>query len=184
MYVALSILILHNILFLNKISLIGDNIDYTLFSLEYLVLCYVVFALPHKLKISYKIFRILGFVAMSLGYVIGFVGIWMFIVISQDFASDRHFYHRSGNYTYETRRYSMGFVTFVNTRYTFETYREYTLLPIEIKVDKTDFFDDQTTLYIRDSALKIAIIDTMGGKRIVFSSANGRTFSKRIHASY
>jgi len=172
--------LIHNILFAFGYSLKGDYVDYIIFSLEYLVLCLTVILLKTT-NIYFKIFRVIGTIAISLGFVIGFIGIIMFIVISQDFETDKIFHFENNSKSYETRRYSFGFATLENTRYTFKTYRNYKYFPIEKEIDTTDFFDNKTDLQIDEDKLKISIVNTGTKQQILFISTNGHTFSKTLN---
>ena len=105
----------------------------------------------------------------------------MFIVISGDYETDKIFHFVSNNKTYETRRYSLGFVTLIDTRYTFITYRTYKYFPFEKKIDTTDFFDDKTDLQISEDNLKISVDNTGNKEKIVFTSTNGHKYSKSLN---
>ena len=171
----------HNILFIFGYSLKGDYIDYFIISLEYLVFCLTIVLLFKATNTITKFFRVFGTIAISLGFIIGLIGIIMFIVISQDYETDKLFHFESENKTYETRRYSFGFATSTDTRYTFKTYRTYTYFPLEKKIDITDFFDDKTDLQIGDEDLKISIIKIDNKEKILFKSTNKHTFLKLLN---
>ena len=162
-------------------SLKGDYVDYFVFSLEYLAFCVTVVLLFKSTNIYAKIFRVFGTIAISFGFIIGLIGILMFIAISQDYEADKFFYFESNSKTYETRRYSFDFATLANTRYTFKTYRTFKYLPIEKKIDTTDFFDDKTDLQIDENDLKISLFNADNKQQILFKSTNGHTFSKSLN---
>lgn len=84
-----------------------------------------------------------------------------------EYEADRIFHFESNNKNYETRRYSFGGATLSDTRYTFETYREFKYLPIEHKVDKTSFLDTKTYLDISEPQLKIKVVENAKVKKIV-----------------
>lgn len=170
----------HNILIVFGYSLKGDYVDYFIFSLEYLVFCLIIVLLFKTTNIYAKTFRIFGTITISLGFIVGLVGILMFIVISQDYEADKIFHFASNDKIYETRRYSFGFVTLADTRYTFKTYRTYKWLPLEKITDTTDFFDDKTDLKIDEDSLKISILNADSKKQIIFQSTNGHIFSKSL----
>jgi len=173
--------VVHNLLFLFGYSLKGDYIDYTIFSIEYLFLCFLTFG-EYKSRSNYfKIFKVVGIVSISLGIIIGTVGIFMFPAISQDYETDKTFHFISNDKIYETRRFSFGTVGSIDTRYTFETYRDFNYLPIENKVDKTDFFETKTDLDISEQGLKISILDSGIAEQIIFKSSNGKFFLKSIN---
>lgn len=171
----------HNILFAFGYSLKGDYVDYYVFSFEYLVFCLTVVLLFKTTNTYAKIFRVLGTIAISLGFIIGLFGIFIFIVISQDYKTNKIFYFENNSKTYETRRYTFGFVSSADTRYTFETYRTYKYFPFEKKIDRTDFFDDKTDLQISENDLKISVVDLGDQEQILFKSTNGHTFSKALN---
>jgi len=126
-------------------------------------------------------FKVVGIVSISLGIIIGTVGIFMFPAIFQDYETDKTFHFISNDKIYETRRFSFGTVGSIDTRYTFETYRDFNYLPIENKVDKTDFFETKTDLDISEQGLKISILDSGIAEQIIFKSSNGKFFLKSIN---
>lgn len=109
------------------------------------------------------------------------MGIFIFLFISQDFEIDKVFKFENNGKQYETRSHSFGGATLSDTRYTFETYRIFKYLPLEHKLDKTDFFDDKTDLNIGDLGLKISIIENKKSRKIIFQSSNGNIFSKLLN---
>lgn len=98
-----------------------------------------------------------------------------------DYQADRIFHFESSNENYEIRRYSFGFATSSDTKYTFETYRKFQYLPIEHKIDRSIFFDDKTDLDISEPQLKIGVVENEKVKQIVFRSSNGKMFVKSIN---
>jgi hypothetical protein len=170
----------HNILFIFGYSLKGDYIDYFIFSIEYLVFCLTISLLFKANNIFAKIVRIAGTIAISLGFIVGLIGILLFIFIAQDYETDKVFHFTSKGKKFETRRYSFGGATLSDTRYTFETYRNYKYFPLERKIDKTDFFDTKTNLNIDEDELKISINRVDTKEQIIFQSTNGHTFSKSL----
>ncbi|MCX6352868.1 MAG: hypothetical protein NTX03_13570 [Bacteroidetes bacterium] len=112
--------------------------------------------------------------------IIGVIGSILFLVISQDYESDKKFNFTDEGKSYETRRYSFGFATLDDTRYTFETYRTFKYLPFEILIDKTNFFDTKTKLNI-GGEIKIEVKENGNIETITFKSPNGNTFSKTLH---
>ena len=105
----------------------------------------------------------------------------MFPAISQDYETDKTFHFISNDKIYETRRFSFGTIGSIDTRYTFEIYRDFKYLPIEHKVDKTYFFETKTDLDISEQGLKISILDSGIAEQIIFKSSNGKFFLKSIN---
>ncbi len=167
------IFLLHNILFLFGISFIGDYPDYTIFALEYFTICWMVFSLKGFKTVYLQAFRGIGFLMIILGYLQGFFGIFLFIVVSQDFEADKLYQINNEGVQYETRRYTFGFATLIETRYSFETYKKYDFLPFEKLIDKTDLFDLRTDLDFRDEGFKVDVNKNQGMQQIRFSSSNG-----------
>ncbi len=176
----LSFFSIHNLLFYFGLSIEGDYIDYVIFAIEYFTFCWAVFSLNGQLNIWIKILRRIGIAVVLLGYITGFIGIVLFIVISQDYEIDKVFKFTSNNKDYETRRYTFGFATLSDTRYTFKTYRIFGIIPIEYKIDESDFFGNKTNLNIGESALKIEIYHINNEEQIKFISSNGNVFIKII----
>jgi hypothetical protein len=172
------VFVVHNILFFFGLSFKGDYSDYFVFSLEYLFLSLVI-CLLYKLTSSYaKILRTFGTIALVIGFLQGLIGIVMFIVISQDFETDTTYHFSSNNMTYQSRRYSFGFATLDDTRYTFETYREYDYLPFEKLINETDLFEFKSGLDFKN--ININIKYGIGGRILEFSSPNGKIFTTSI----
>jgi hypothetical protein len=168
----------HNICFFLGFSLRGDYIDYGIFSLEYLVFCFVVFRLFKNRNPYARIARILGLIAIVSVFLIGLPGVLGFIMVSQDLAPNEVFRFTDHGKTYETRRYSSEFDIIPGTRYTFDTYRTFNYLLLERKIDQTDFFEARTKLNIGEKRLHIQI--QQDGNKIVFLSTNGNSFTKSL----
>ena len=171
----------HNVFFFLGYSLKGDYIDYVIFSIEYFFFCLIIFLLFKSAHAYVKIFRVLGAIAISLGFIIGLFGILFFIFVSLDYETDKIFHFQNNDKSYETRSYSFGGATLSDTKYTFETYRYFRYLPIEHKLDKTIFFDDKTDLNIQEPTLNITIRENENSMQIIFKSTNGNTFSKTLY---
>ncbi len=181
-YLCLTFLLfaIHNILFYLGLSIKGDYPDYMVFSLEYLFLSLIIWLL-YKLTSSFSIIvRILGTVVLFVGFIQGLIGILMFPVISQEYETDKIFNFNSNNKVYQTRRYSFGFATLIDTKYTFETYREYDYLPIEKIINKTDIFELKSDLDFSDNNFIINIKETGDKKILEFSSTNSKKFTTTI----
>lgn len=175
-----GVFLLHNLLFFIGFSFYGDYIDYLIFAVEYFAFCLLMFSISTD-RLYAKVLRILGIIGISFGGLIGLVGILLFIVVSQDYESDKKFRFQCYDDRYEVRRYSFGFATLDDTRYTFETYKTYRYLPIEHKIDKTDFFGMETPLYINEDKLVIYIVKNGDNENLVFKSSNGKLFSKQLN---
>ena len=172
--------VLHNFLFLFGLSIKGDYFDYVIFSLEFLLICVTITSINEKLYSSKKFLKAIGVFLMCLSELVGLVGIFAFLFILMDLESDKTFKYFSKGKEFQTRRYSFGFATLENTRYTFETYRNYSYLPLEYQIDKTDFFDNKTELNIGEDNLKFEIELNGPIKYITFISTNGKVLKKEI----
>lgn len=168
----------HNICFLLGFSLRGDYIDYCIFSLEYLVFCFVIFRLFKIVTLYARIVRVLGLIAIVFIFLIGIPGVLWFIMVSQHMAADQVFLSTDNGKTYETRRYSSEFEKIPGIRYGFDTYRTFDYLLVERKIDHTDFFEKETDVNVGEKQLHIRIQED--SNKIVFSSANGNSFSKPL----
>jgi hypothetical protein len=172
-------LLLYDILFLFGFSFKGDLTDYLIFSIEYLIFC---FALCFKSKKAYaNILRFSARTVIVIGFGIGLIGIFIFPVIEQDYKCDKTYHFVSNNKFYETRRYSDGFVTAANTRYTFVTFRQYPFLPVEKKIDKTVIFDTETNLNVDKDKLQINLQTINDKEKIFFRDNEGNIFSKLLN---
>jgi len=176
----IALFVIHNLLFWVGLSLKGDYIDYFIFSIEYFVFCLIAFLLKGQTNLWTRLFRIVSLIGVSLLFIVGLVGILLFLIISMDYETDKIFRFTSKDKTYETRRYAFGFATTSDTRYTFETYRTFGIFPIEYKIDKTDFFDTKTNLRISEPQLKIEILSKNNKEQIHFISTNGNEFIKPL----
>lgn len=177
-YWIISFFIAHNIFFYFGLSLRGDYIDYFIFSIEYLIICLSIFSLNRQTNWIYKSLKAIGVIGIIFGFLFGLVGILFFIVLTMELETDKVFKYTCNDKSYETRRYSFGFATLENTKYRFETYRTLDLIPLEYKIDKTDFFDNKTKLNITEDELKIDI--NTDNKSVTFISTNGNNFTKTM----
>jgi hypothetical protein len=175
-----AIFLIHNIFFWFGFSLRGDYPDYFIFSAEYFFFCFIIFSLYKAGNIYIKILRVLATVFIAVGFIIGCVGIFLFLFVTQDHETDMTFHFKTNDKTYETRRYSFGGATLDNTKYTFETYGVYKYLPFESKVDKTIFFDTESKVAIDEAELKITIKRIDNKERIIFKDREGNEFSKLL----
>lgn len=176
----LIIFVIHNVLYISDYSIKGDYPDYIIFSLEYLFFCVLIFLLlKQKIKLL-KGIGITGTIVIIIGFIQGIIGIFLFIVVSQDFESDKIYNFNSNEKSYQTRRYSFGFATLDDIKYTFETYRTYKYLPFEIKINKTDLFGFKSDVDITDEKFN-AEIEENNNKRILrFSSTNEKQYKIKI----
>ncbi|MDE3182353.1 MAG: hypothetical protein KGM16_02940 [Bacteroidota bacterium] len=120
-------------------------------------------------------------ISMSFGILFVSLGILFFMLASPSFEADQIIHFKSGNHMYETRRYSLGGATLPDTKYTFETYREFKYLPIEHEIDKTEFYDSKIDLDFLDPQFKIDVIKNAEVEKIIFSSEDGKEFEKTIN---
>jgi len=175
--------LLHNLLFFLGWSLKGDYVDYYIFSIEYFFFCLAIFVLVKSKNVNtlVRIVRGLGLALISLDFIFGLFGILFFIFISMGYEADQIFHFESNNKNYETRRYGFGGVTLSDTKYTFETYREFKYLPIEHQIDKTIFFENKAPLSISEPQLIISIVEGKKAEQIIFKDSEGKTFFKSIN---
>ena len=176
----IAFFLIHNLLFWLGLSLKGDYFDYLIFSIEYFIFCLIVFLLKGQTNLLTRLFSIVSIIGVVFFFIVGLVGILLFIVISMDYETDKIFKFSSNDKSYETRRYAFGFATTSNTRYTFDTYRTFSIFPIEYKIDKTDFFDTETNLRISEHQLKIEILRKNNKEQIRFISTNGNEYIKLL----
>jgi len=179
--VLFSIFIIHNSLFYFGLSLKGDYIDYSVFSLEFLFLSITTFTFYNKTTSFSRFISSIGIISMIIGTFIGFIGIWFFIVISMDYETDKIITFSSNEKEYVTRRYSFGFATTSDTRTTFETYRVFDIFTLEYKIDETDFFGSTSKINSSDENLKIQILKSNEIESIEFISTDGNKFSKQLN---
>jgi hypothetical protein len=178
--VALILFLPYDVLFLLGFSFRGDHIDACIFSFEYMIFCTATWYSFNAQNLCSKILRIAGTIVISFFFLIGFLGIWLFAYASQEYEPDKIFHLTSDGKSYETRRYSFGGVLSSDTRYTFDTYRYYRYLPIERKIDETDFFDEQTELDIGEDSLQISIQKDVNNRTLLFKSTNRHNFIKLL----
>ncbi len=176
----LFILAIHNVLFFLHFSIKGDYSDYFIFSLEYLYFSLLVSLLYKSTNVFFKIFRRVGTTILVIGFLQGLLGIVMFMIISQDYETDKIYNFDLNDKAFQTRRYSFGFVTLDDTRYTFETYRRYKFLPFEKLINKTDLFDLKSELDFRDTNFNVNMKDSSSKQILEFSSTNGMKYTKTI----
>ena len=111
---------------------------------------------------------------------IGAVGILVFPLFAQDYETDKTYQFISNDKTYETRRFSFGTIGSIDTRYTFETYRQFKYLPIETMIDKTDFFDTRTNLKVNEDGLEIMVLAKGSNQEILFKDQKGNIYLKLL----
>lgn len=97
-----------------------------------------------------------------------------------DYVSDKKMFFIANSKQYEVRRYSFGFVTLENTRYTFETYRAFEYLPIEHLIDRTVLWDNKVDFNISDN-LQFNIRSKNGTDTLIMLSKGAEVFEKKIN---
>jgi len=173
--------VVHNLLFSFGCSIKGDYPDYVIFSIEYLFTC-ISISMLYKIKINKTgLLKVLGTVLIGIGFIQGLIGILLFIVIVQDFEADKIYKFKHNDILYQTRRYRSGFVTQMDTKYRFETYKNFDLLPIEIKIDDTKLFDTKCKVKFEDKQFKIDIIEVGNKKELKLFSPDGQSYYKTIN---
>jgi len=170
---------IHNILFVLGYSLRGDYPDYVIFSLEYFYFSIIICLFYKSTHVIVKLISLLGAAVLIVGFLQGVVGILMFIVVSQDFETDKTYcFNYQGN-DYQTRRYAFGFATLDDIRYSFETYRRYDFV-FEKLVDKTDLSQLKSGLDLKENNFKIGLKSNQEKTLLEFSSINGKIYRKQI----
>lgn len=159
----------------------GDNADYLLYCLSYWWCCWLVAAMAVFSHWAIRLFRIVCYMVIGTVAVCAFFGSFIFpisIYAMQDSVWNwkTHFADTNGN-SYETRRYDYGGVFDVETKYTFKTFRINCILPIEKQIDKTVFFDLETTLQVQ-RPLQISLTDSSGYQILHFKDDKGNRFDK------
>ena len=170
----------HLIFFLLGFSLKGDYVDYIFFSLDYLSLCIAILLLAKAQNVYLKLVGIVGYIGISLCFLLALPGILFFIFVCQEYETDRIFSFTAQGKCFVTRRYSLGFATLDDTKYTFETYRQFANIPIEERIDVTDFFMLKSPLEFEDKAFTISVNENKDDKIIIFRSSNGATYKKKV----
>lgn len=112
----------------------------------------------------------LGSLEIVLGFLQGLIGIILFIVISQDYDSDKIYRFKNDKTLYETRRYAYVFATLADTKFTYDTYKRFRFLPIEYKIDETVLYGEKNQINFRDKSFKINVLSRGGKQEICFSS--------------
>lgn len=168
--------LIHNISFLFGFSLKGDYIDCSIFSLEYFLFCLVIFTSFQFKSIYIRIISVLGSIIIIIVFIAG--GLFI-LMVSYSYQADKVFHFESNKDFYETRRYVFGHATLADTRYTFNTYKVYSYLPFEKKIDETILYDTEY-LEIDEGNLKISIEVNEGQRKILFKDEQGNIFKKII----
>lgn len=131
--------LIYDTLLVFNISFKGDYIDYTLLSLEYLLLCMYIFFAPAPSSIISKLSMGIGVIIFALSLIFTLFSMIFFPLLTQDYESS-HAIHLSANEkNYTTRQYDLGTVGADKVRYTFNTYRTFSVLPFEYHIDHADF---------------------------------------------
>jgi hypothetical protein len=133
LYIFFSIEIIHLFLFYRGISFRWDYIDYTLFSIDYLLFCIWVYGAKPR-HILLRICR------WSLIFI---TGVWTLIwaittpsilFLSNDFEVHSKYQYQQDWDTFEVRRYITGDATTSNSIYTTDTYKLFGKLPFELHI--------------------------------------------------
>lgn len=170
--------IFHNLLFYIGLSIKGDYFDYSIFSLEYLVFSTYIFSLNTNKKIQFKIIYAIGIFTQIIMSFIGFIGFWIFIVISQDFESKKTIYFN--NSEYYSRFYSSGFVTSSSTNYQFDTYKNFKILPLEFKIDDFLIRSSESNFSFEVKELTIDFIKKENFEKLIFTNSRNENFERTI----
>lgn len=179
--IVISLFLVHNLLFSIGYSIKGDLPDYLVFSFEYLYFC-ICISMLSKMKINKTfLLKVLGTIIIGFGFVQGLIGILLFIVIAQDYEADKIYKFKHNETLYQTRRYSFGFVTQMDTKYSFETYKNFKFLPIEKEIDNTILFDSKCKVKFEDDNFKIEIINIGNINKLKLSSTDGQSYYKTIN---
>lgn len=131
--------LIYDTLLVFNISFKGDYIDYTLLSLEYLLLCLYIFFAPDPSSIISKLSMGIGVIIFALSLIFTLFSMILFPLLAQNYESSHvvHFYVNDKNYT--TRQYDFGTIGANKIRHTFNTYKTFSALPFEYHIDRTDF---------------------------------------------
>lgn len=138
------VFIIHNVLFLLGYSIVGDYPDYILFSIEYLFLSTAVFLMCKIKKPITIALGSFGRIIILFGLLQGLIGVVLFPVIAQDFETDKIYNVFSNEDDYQIRRYTFGFATLADTRFTYEVYRSNPDLLIEEYIDCINIYQSKT----------------------------------------
>jgi len=172
----------HNLLFFLGFSIKGDYFDYIIFALEYsFILSGLVIAKRLIINAWTAILNVFGIIIWGLGFVIALPGLFLFIVISNDYESQSKINYAGNGASYETRKFSYGFVTLGETKYTFDTYKKYGWLPIERLVDRSVLYELGSGFDPGDGDLTFNVIEKGGKEFLVLRSSTGKELLKPIN---
>lgn len=178
--IIITLFIAHIILFFLGFSIKGDYPDDIVFSIEYLYFILILIGLYRKTDKLSTLVRNFGKIILVIGFLQGIIGLYIFAVISQDFEADKTFQSEYNGNNYETRRYSFGFATLTDTRYTFVTYLNITFLPIEKQIDETVFFGLKSQLDFENPNFEIRLTESQNTLQIQFSSSMDNIYTKSL----
>ncbi|KOY86326.1 hypothetical protein AD998_09375 [bacterium 336/3] len=165
---------IHNLFWSFGYSIQGNFPDYIIFSLEYFSVC-LWLLLGFRVKKSYiKVLSILGFIPVGLTLILAsFFLIW-FPPITQDYIPYQNYSFGYQDNHYQTRVFVYGFVTFVDTKYTFQTYQVFENVPIEYHLDTTLLSSIKNSFVYALKDFNVRITEYQGQKQLIFSS--GKSF--------
>lgn len=163
---------IHNLLYYLGFSIKGDYADYVIFSLEYAFLVVLIIMFAKTKKIWLKVFQIIGLAVVISGFIQAIPGIFLFIVISQDFEKDKVYNFENDEKMYQTRRYSFGFATLDDITYDYYTYRQFKYMPFEKLLNKSHFSRIKDSMNFEDERFSIDIETKSNKRAIIFKSPN------------
>ena len=124
-----------------------------------------------------KVVRIIGNTVLVIGFLQALIGILLFTVISQDYEADLIYSFNTSEQEYQVRRYSFGFATLDETKYTFETYKLYQYFPFEKQIDKRVFFELDGDLKFNSEHFTLSI----NGQDMEVTSTNGEKIEVQLN---
>lgn len=177
-FIGVPIFLLYDFFLITGYSLKGDYPDYCMWSLQYFFVFVAVMAY-RKLATNMftKVLRVMIYTAW-IGSIVVVPGILLSFSIEMEYVYDKKFQFESDDKSYETRRFSFGFATLENTRYTFNTYHEFTYLPFERRIDESILFDDNSEFDGVGDTLQMSISKVNGHQTLTFKAPGKGHFDK------
>ncbi len=175
--IGIAFVIVHNTLFYLGYSIKGDDFDNFMFSVDYFCLCiYVICILKFdNQNIIIKTVKALGIIIISLGYVLGFIGVlflFNFIALNSKIYKKYSFKYKNENY--ELRMYDNSGRDDLYLRYNLETYQTYPYIPIEKRVKDTIIVNNNDSFNLEEN-LKPEIIVLDNKKELILKNDNGHS---------
>ncbi len=172
--------VIHNVLFAFGVSVKGDYFDYTAFGLEYLFLTILIESYRNARRNTFTFLLKAGaFVCWVAGIIIAIPGLLIFATASSEYETERSFQFVSNESSYEVRRYIYGLGN-EGTTYSFETYRTFDYLPIELRIDKSIFYYSPEGFDSLEGELSFNIIRTGSTKTLHIQSRTGGSIEKSL----